>query len=207
MLPKRASNCSGLLAIGFAVAALVTLVWTIGSNAARALYEYDAGLSVTFADDAFNPDTMIKDYERPLIEQGILSEDTIIRREFRGQIGRAIDAAFMGSFENKDESHESDVRDLVSGGNVDSLFAEVVDANAIGAALRDANREKSVAELYRDNLQVGPGEALEDVNILLSGRRPALSEGRIRLSEFRADERHPLSNWHDRRDRATRRRE
>lgn len=129
----------GLLAIGFAVAALGTLVWTIGSNAMKALLEYDAVVTVEFPADAFNPDTMIKEYERPLIEQGIFSEASIIRRETRGRVDDAVKAGFLALFDAVPDAFQTEARELLSNGAVDPLFAEVFFDKTYGSGDRVAD--------------------------------------------------------------------
>ena len=143
----------GLLAIAVAVAALAALVWTIGANAARALYEYDARMTIAFSEDAFDPSTAVKDYHKPLIEQGIMSEDTLVRGEFRGQITTQLNERFLGLFDAVAEDDQSDVLDLLSGGNIDKLFAQIFPDGAIQEIIQSDGEARIGAGASFDNFE------------------------------------------------------
>lgn len=157
----------GVAAILLAVLALTSLVWTIGSKAVLALYEYDATIDISFPPDAFDRTTAVKDYERPLIEQGIMSEDSIIRREFRNQTRAAIEKTFLAQFDGVSEDEQSTALELLSGGNVDKLSDSVLSGEyGPGDVVRD------FPALFSDDAQlyykgsVGEIDFIDTVGIL-----------------------------------------
>ncbi|MEO0717419.1 MAG: phosphate ABC transporter permease PstA [Pseudomonadota bacterium] len=150
----------GVIAILLALGALVSLAWTIGSNAVRALYEYDVTVDISFPQDAFDRSTAVKDFERPLIEQGILSEDSIIRREFRNQTRVAIEKTFLAQFDGVPEDRRGNVLELLSRGSIDTLSDAVLEGT------------------------YGPGDVVQDFPALLSDDAQLYYKGGFGLVDF-----------------------
>ena len=174
----------GILAIAVAITALALLVWTIGSNAVRALQEYTAKIDVTLPADAFNRETAVKPYERPLIEQGLMVEETIVRRVFRKDVSDAIESSFFSAFGGVPESAQEDTYGLLSGGNIDTLFQRVYDGE-----LKGGDTVTSYEALLSDDAQLYFKGAFGELSYrepsgILS---PIGTEGEIKLSDAAND--------------------
>ncbi|MBX2856053.1 MAG: phosphate ABC transporter permease PstA [Rhodobacteraceae bacterium] len=174
----------GALAIAVAILALATLVWTIGSNAILGLKEYTAKIDVSLPAAAFNRETAVKPYERPLIEQGLMVEETIVRRVFRKDVSDALQASLFGTFGQVLEKDQEDTYNLLSGGNIDTLFQRVYDGE-----LKGGDTVTSYEALLSDDAQLYFKGAFGE----LSFRQPSGiltpigSEGEIKLSDAAND--------------------
>ncbi len=111
----------GIVAILAALTALLTLAVSIGSKAASAVFEYDATLEVTFADDAFDATQAIED-NKIGIDAGYLSRDTVIFQSQYGDVAAATEEAFLAQLAGVTDENRSEATALLSGGGVDRLF-------------------------------------------------------------------------------------
>ncbi len=117
----------GAAAIGLAAFALVALLWSIGSNAVRALYEYRAVVELTFSDTDFDPALAIDPAEKALIDLKLMSEKSAIRKGFRKQSRIAVENALFDVLGGVPEDLEDDATELLSGGNIDTVSNDALD--------------------------------------------------------------------------------
>lgn len=139
----------GILAISLAGFALVALLWTIGSNAVRAIYAYSATVDLTFAPGDFDPETAIDPAEKALIDLGYMSRESAVRKGFRKQSRIAVEQGFLAQLGGVPDKLQNEAKSLLSGGNVD-----VIEARAREGAYQGGQSVESYAALLSDDAQL-----------------------------------------------------
>jgi phosphate transport system permease protein len=134
----------GLAAIGVAVFALVTLVWTIGSKAVNAVYEYRVALVLDIDKTAFETEEAANaavERSKSRIERGLTTEEAVRQTAERvavfdvlnGATAQAL-GALVADFPRraKRRAHK-----LLSGGNTRELYA-VYETGGFFGAIKEA---------------------------------------------------------------------
>ncbi|MEL6316794.1 MAG: DUF3333 domain-containing protein [Pseudomonadota bacterium] len=117
----------GMLAIALAVCALGLLVYTIGTNAARGIYEYDAVIDLNFPETAFDTETPISK-QQELVDRGVLpsfNREGVILRTLNRDLTLSLDAGFQSALSNMTERARTRATDMLSGGNAVRMVPDV----------------------------------------------------------------------------------